>query len=641
MKSTVTLALWPEYHGQPTIPEGAQLWTVIINPINHGHAYNFTASESKSVSYPNFKHSGLRCVFNCKSLGSYTNSIDIDGHVTFIANSLCVALRRFMLYESYGMQGASLPVHIAIKFSDGPLVSFDTSLVVEKESIGFFLRPGPSPTPLHRFIDLASFFVEIGPPYPSEVEPADQTTALAQVATKTQCVNVAPIDNGAYRAAPPWSPLFDSCPGVHWSQRERRNAIVRVILHGKRLHGGVSKTLVIGDAGSADIVSTLREHKVEVLFQKCRENTSSGSDDEETFHYSNTGRYTFDNEKFDVVFIDTPSNGDLAVDTRQKCELATAFRDVGKVNESIIVSVSSMPTIVGTYDILDIPSRSATDTEAILRLRNTPGRILNDDDPLHCVILSTFEILVNGEGTVGKFHLPNHPIYSNFFPTFPDEPGVFICKQHEWNHVLLGRSYLVTASQPPLLRHIGGATNPLECYAALKSGTPFPLSTSLEETFSPPVNNIRILSSTFFSHNPRFLKMVAARYDELLEICNTSGIDAPEEVISVFSSPATAVLLNNFSEFRSSLYEEDEDNEKYYATDYDRVLPFEAMAIICSIQFFCIIRMYLYAHNDILEYENDAWDLQELLWRLTAFGTWEEKRWYMVLKFQKLFDGKH
>ncbi|ESZ92442.1 hypothetical protein SBOR_7159 [Sclerotinia borealis F-4128] len=613
MRSTVVLTVAPEYRGEPRIPSDAKTCIVVVNTLDGGWSYKFTVLFSKTPTHPRANPPGLIRAFANRSLDAYTNYVEVGNEGIFIANSLCVALQRFMLGESHHICNARLPVQIAIRFGDGPLVSLDTSFVVEEE-VAKFLRPGPPPNDLHRFIDLATYCVAIDIPAPRR-ERVEEKTALMEIATNAQCANISPIDEEAYRATCPDSPLFDSYPNVSSCSEERCDAITRVLLSGKSIHG-VSKALVIGSDGSAAIFSALRKQAIEVSFSRRRETYTYNDyeNDQEWFAYSPAGKYTFDKEKYDLVFIDMPSSEDLALDARQKCELATSLRDAGAIDGLIILS-------------------SATDNDAVLRLRNTPSGKLDVDDPFRCVLLGTFDILANGANTLGRFILPDHPIYSSFHPTLPNQSGVFICNQNEWSSVLSGRSYLLASSQMNSIHHhVRLAESPLQCYAALKVGAPSLLPTSLEKIFDSETWNIHFLPSSFFSHNPRFFDMVAARYDELSDICCNRGFDAPKEIFSSFSSRTTTVLLKDFSRSRFALHDDDLDEEDYLyedISDYNRVLPFETMAILCSISFFCILRMYLHAYDKILDRHMNAWDLQDLLWRLTAFGSWEEKRYYM------------
>lgn len=337
-----------------------------------------------------------------------------------------------------------------------------------------------------------------------------------------------------------------------------------------------------------------------------------------------------------MVFINKPSSTNHAVDARQKCELISSLRKACKVKGLIILSARSMPTISGSFDIIEIPDQSAIDEEAILSFRNTRGGTLDREDPLNCVILATVHITYDGANTRYRLNPPDHPIYSEFFPKLSDESYHLICKRNQWRDILLARSYLTAAFQRTSTKHLRQAENPLQCYAALKIGAPSPLPIGLKRIFHPSnVDSVRILPPVFFSRNPRFLEMVEARYDELLDLCEISEVDAPQEIISQFLGSGSTVLLYDISKFCNMLIISDGDDEN---KDYDRVLPFEAMAVLCSISFFCVLRMYLCAYNEILNASLNAWDLQDLLWRLTAFGTWEEKRWYMVMKFQQIFD---
>ncbi|APA14401.1 hypothetical protein sscle_12g091710 [Sclerotinia sclerotiorum 1980 UF-70] len=326
-----------------------------------------------------------------------------------------------------------------------------------------------------------------------------------------------------------------------------------------------------------------------------------------------------------------PSSKDPVVDTYRKCELASSLRESGKVNGSIIISVASMHTVVGIYDILDIPGKCSTDTEATLRQRNFSKGRLDVNDPLRCLIIGSLEIS-NGRDEVS---LPKYPIFSIFLCQNQNQLNVYTCWPQRWHDVLLGGPCLQAHAQKPSLRHVRSAKNPLECYAALRVGAPSPLPASLEETFkSIGERHIQILSSSFFSRNPRFIEMVSARYNELKEFCDKTLLDAPKEITSLYSGAAAIVLLSNLIDFRGSLTGfNGREGEIYH-----RVLLFEAMAVLCSIPFFCIIRMYLKAREEFLGDILHVWELQDLLWRLTAFGTWEEKRWYMVLKFNKLLD---
>ncbi|KAF7876340.1 hypothetical protein EAF04_001433 [Stromatinia cepivora] len=638
MKTTLVLALDASYRGRPSLPEDAQPWTVVMNSLNNGYAYNFTVTRSETISYSHGEHIDLRRAFDCMSLGSHTNSIEIDGRVTFIANSLCVALRRFMLGNSHRLRGTTLPVHIAIKFGDGPFVSFDTSFNVEVGLSDLLLRPGPPPTALHRFIDMATSSLKVEIPSPKSTprpEPVDEELLDMQLDIYRRPLSspATPVDRAYYTACSE-SPLFDALPVAGPAcDGEYDDAIVQMLLYGGPTRHAVSTALVIADPKSECIVTSLREKGVVVSAPRCHNTHGSCDLDEKRFEYSSSGKYEFDEEQYDVVYIKMPSSEDSVVDTYHKCELATSLRDSGKVNGSIIISVASMPTVVGIYDILDIPGNSSTDTVATLRLCNSPKGPLDGNDPLKCLMIGSLEIS-NGHDEVS---LPNHPVFSNFLCQNQNEPNVFTCWPERWHDVLFGRSYLQAHIQIPSFQHIRSAKNPLECYAALRVGAPSPLPASLEETFNPSkVYHIRILSSSFFSRNPRFVEMVSARYDELKEFCDETSLDAPKEITSLFSGPAATVLLNNLTDFRYSLIGFNGYEGRMY---HHRVLSFESMAVLCSISFFCIIRMYLKARKEFLDDIIDVWDLQDLLWRLTAFGTWEEKRWYMVLKFNKLLDG--
>ncbi|TGO42163.1 hypothetical protein BHYA_0012g00800 [Botrytis hyacinthi] len=333
-----------------------------------------------------------------------------------------------------------------------------------------------------------------------------------------------------------------------------------------------------------------------------------------------------------MVSINKPSSTNYAVDARQKCELISSLRKACKVKGLIILSVRSMPTISGVFDIMEIPDQSAIDAKAILSFRNTLGRTLDREDPLNCVILATVYASYDGANTRYRLNPPDHPIYSELSPKLSDESYHIICKRNQWSDILLARSYLTATLKRTSTKHVQQAENTLKCYAALKVGTPSSFPIGLERIFHPSsADSIRILPPFFFSRNPRFIEIVEARYDELLDLCEISEIGAPQEIISYGST----VLLYNLSKFHDMLIKSNDDNE---SKGYDRLLTFEAMAVLCSISFFCILRMYLCAYNEILHTSLNAWDLQDLLWRLTAFGTWDEKQWYMVMKFQQISD---
>ncbi|KAF7912121.1 uncharacterized protein EAF01_001142 [Botrytis porri] len=125
-------------------------------------------------------------------------------------------------------------------------------------------------------------------------------------------------------------------------------------------------------------------------------------------------------------------------------------------------------------------------------------------------------------------------------------PGVFLCGASQ--------SYLLANVLRPSFEHVLLAENPLQCYAALKIGAPSQFSISLRQKFmSDSVDHIDVLQSTFFSHNPRFIEMVGARYDKLKKFCHDTTTDAPETITSLFFSPAAIVLLQNLMGFRNSL----------------------------------------------------------------------------------------
>ncbi|APA14402.1 hypothetical protein sscle_12g091720 [Sclerotinia sclerotiorum 1980 UF-70] len=239
MKTTLVLALDASYRGKPSLPENAQLWTIVMNSLNDGYAYNFTVTRSETISYSRGNHLELRRAFGCQSLGSHTNSIEVDGRVTFIANSLCVALRRFMLGNSHRLRDATLPVHIAIRFGDGPFVSFDTSFKIEVGLFDLLLRPGPPPT-LYRFIDMATSSLRIEIPSPKltpKPEPVDEELSDMQLdnSDRRRSSTATPVDE-AYYAATSESPLFDALPsaGLTYSQ-EYDDATVQMLLYAAQL----------------------------------------------------------------------------------------------------------------------------------------------------------------------------------------------------------------------------------------------------------------------------------------------------------------------------------------------------------------------------------------------------------------------
>ncbi|KAF7860534.1 uncharacterized protein EAF02_010768 [Botrytis sinoallii] len=559
VKSRVVLAVDNSYWGQPTIPNGAKLWSVVIDSLDDGYAYNFTVTRSIEVRYLRADYARLRSAFSLKRLGSYTNSVDVDGDVTFVANSLCVALQRFMYNGSHRIRGATLPV--------GPTYGS--------------LFPGLSPLDLHRFIDMAilSMDIEIPSLTPKQV---DQDVASIE----NKFIEVASINDMSYRALGPESSLFDAYPSPRSCSWTRDKAIARMLLHGQQPNDGNSKVLVIGKDKSMRVVCALRAEEIDVRFLEFDGICCRGSQKNEEFNYSQTGDYKFKGEQYDMVFINKPSSTNHAVDARQKCELISSLRKACKVKGLIILSVRSMPTISGVFDIIEIPDQSAIDEEAILSFRNTLGGTLDREDPLNCVILATVYVTYDGANTRYRLNPPDHPIYSEFFPKLSDESYHLICKRNQWSDILLARSYLTAAFQRTSTKHVRQAENPLQCYAALKVGAPSPL----------PIG-IRILPPYFFSRNPRFLEMVEARYDELLDLCDISEIDAPQKIISQFLGSGSTALLYNLSKFHDMLIKSHDDDE---SKDYDRVLPFEAMAVLCSISFFCILRMYLCAYNEIL-----------------------------------------
>ncbi|TGO24693.1 hypothetical protein BPAE_0097g00010 [Botrytis paeoniae] len=422
MKPTVVLALDDSYRGLPSLPKNAQTWTIVINSLNDGYAYNFTATRANEIIYSRSEHAELRAAFALTRLGSYTNSIEVDGRVTFIANSLCVTLRRFMLGESRRVQGVTIPAHIAIKFCDGPFFDMNTAFNVEVENVPRFLRPGPSTTQsLHEFIDMATYFLKIEIPSQKPLrrtEPMDEDPNPFNDRVGSISLSTIPFDKEAYYSVSSNSPLFDACATAHLRCDVRSgigedDTIVQALLHSGRGGSAVSTALVIA--------------------------------------HDATGKYEFD-EHYNVGYIDMPSTKELTVDTRQKCKLAAYLRDSGRR------------------------------------------------------------------------------------------------------------------------------------YAALKIGAPSQFSTSLEQEFmSTSVDHIDVLPSLFFSHNPRFIEMVSARYDKLKEFCHDTTTDAPETMTSLFFSPAVTVLLRSLMGFRNSWNEFDPYDEK---RGYHRMVLFEAMATLCSIPFF-------------------------------------------------------
>ncbi|KAF7883043.1 hypothetical protein EAF00_011532 [Botryotinia globosa] len=601
MKSTVVLALDDSYRGLPSLPKNAQMWTIVINSLNDGYAYNFTITRSKEIIHSRSEHAELRAAFALTKLGSYTNSIAVDGHVTFIANSLCVALRRFMLGESRRIQGANIPVHIAIKFGDGPFFDMNTAFNVEVENFLLFLHPEPSTTQsLHDFIDMATSSLKIKLPSPKSfprMERIDGDSDLSNDRVGPRSPSTIPLDKEAYYSVTSDSPLFDACATANSpidvrSGIGKDDTLVQALLHGGRGGSAVSKALLIAHDASKEIGTSLQEKGILVTLLGHCDTDSDPQMKVGGFRYSGTGKYEFD-EHYDVAYIDMPSSKKLTIDTYQKCKLAAYLHDSGTVKGSIMILVGSMPTEKGKYNILNIPGHTGTSTDTILHLRSSFDDSLDREETLKCLIIGTISV---AKGKIlRRVTLPRHPIFTSFLDELA--PGLFLCDDNQWNHVLLGQSYLLANVLQSSFEHVLLAENPLQCYAALKVGAPSQFSTSLQRKFmSDSVDHIDVLPSAFFSHNPRFIEMVSARYDELKAFCHDTTADAPEKIISLFFSPAATVLLQSLTGFRNSLKEFDPyDEERGYHRDF--------------------------------------------LCRLTAFGTWQEKRWYMTLKFGKLLDG--
>ncbi|KAF7929977.1 uncharacterized protein EAE97_009574 [Botrytis byssoidea] len=582
MKSTVVLAWVDSYHGLPSLPKNAQMWTIVINSLNDGYAYNFTVTRPKEIIYSRSEHAELRAAF---------------------ALTMLVALRRFMLGESRRMQGANIPVHIAIKFGDGPFFDMSTAFKVEDENFPLFLHPGPSTTqPSHDFIDMAASSLKIELPSPKSsprTKPIDGDSDLSNDRVGPRSLSTIPLDKEAYYSVSSDSPLFDACATAN----SRGSA--------------VSTALVIAHNASKEIGTSLREKGIHVTLLRHRDTDNDPQMELGGFRYSGTGEYEFD-EHYDVAYIDMPSSKKLTIDTYQKCKLAAHLRDSGTVKGSIMILVGSMLIEKGKYDILDIPGHTGTSKDTIVHLRSSFNDSLYSEEPLKCLIIGTISV-AKGEN-LRRVTLARHPIFASFLDELA--LGLFLCDDNQWNHVLLGQSYLLANVLRSSFEHVLLAENPLQCYAALKVGAPSQFSTSFQRKFmSDSVDHIDVLPSAFFFHNPRFIEMVSARYDELKAFCHDTTADVPEKITSLFFSPPATVLLQSLMGFRNSLNEFDPYDEE---RGYHRVVPFEAMAILCS---------------KFIGNSTSVWKFQDFLCRPTAFGTWQEKRWYMTLKFGKLLDG--
>ncbi|KAF5876776.1 uncharacterized protein Bfra_003182 [Botrytis fragariae] len=499
MKSTVVLALDNSYRGLPSLPKNAQMWTIVINSLNYGS-----------------EHAELRAALALTRLGSYTNSMEVDGRVTFIADSLCVTLRRFILGESRRMQGATIPVHIAIKFGDSPFFDMKTAFDVEVENVPLFLRPGPSTNQsLHDFIDMATSSLNIAMPSSKSLlrtEPIDEDSDLSNDRVGPRSLSTISLDKEAYHSVSSDSPLFDACATAN-SRCDVRygigkdDTIVQALLHAGRGGSAVSTALVIAHDASKEICTSLREKEILVTLLGHRVTDNDPQMELGGFRYSSTGKYEFD-EHYDVAYIDIPSSKELTVDTHQKCKLAAYLRDSGRVKGSIMISVGSMPAEKDKCDILNIYGHTGTSTDTIFRLRSSFDDSLYSEEPFKCLIMGTIDV-AKGE-ILRRFTLPCHPIFTSFLDELT--PGLFFCEENQWNHVLLGQSYLLANGLWSSFEHVLLAENPLQCYAALKIDTPSQFSTSLEQYFmSTSVDHIDVSPSLFFSHKPRFIEMMSAR----------------------------------------------------------------------------------------------------------------------------------
>ncbi|KAJ8063507.1 hypothetical protein OCU04_007383 [Sclerotinia nivalis] len=240
MKTTLVLALDASYGGRPSLPHDAQLWTVVMNSLNDGYAYNFIVTGSETISYTRGEHLDLRLAFGC-------------------------------------------------------------------------LRP-PS-TSLHRFIDMATSSLNIEIPSPKSIprpEPVEQELLDMQldIYRRPRPSTATPVDRAYYTACSE-SPLFDALPSAGPAyDGEYDNAIVQMLLYGGPTRHAVSTALVIADPKSECIVTSLRDKGVVVSAPRCHNTHRSCDLDEKRFEYSSSGKYEFDEEQYDVVYIKTPSSED-------------------------------------------------------------------------------------------------------------------------------------------------------------------------------------------------------------------------------------------------------------------------------------------------------------------------------------------
>jgi len=149
------------------------------------------------------------------------------------------------------------------------------------------------------------------------------------------------------------------------------------------------------------------------------------------------------------------------------------------------------------------------------------------------------------------------------------------------------------------------------------------------------VRDVPGIPAGLLSISPTLRSCVATRYRSLARLCVRAPGSDPSGFSAIFKNPRAGYLLEGLSELRSHL-----KDDIAIAREY-RVLPWEALAVLASADYFMLMHRYVHAVSRVVGKPMHTWELQRMLFSLTAHGTHEERMAYVCMKLGDLFTRNY
>jgi len=614
--------------------------------------YTNKAFEAKyRVQYGN-----LMAPFRFDTLGGYVgieeDTLNKKVYTIFNASTLSIALHKLTTGLFDVPFGVTKNVAVKLTFQTGASVEFETVFEILPNSPTKFPFPHFTAPPTHRALDLVGTTLDDEmdlptTPLPSTYVPVtDVTNTKGDVAMTEEipytemATNVTVLDTAAYEELGVYDEVFDALVHAAASPAEKFGSLAELLALGV---GEAKKALVIGDhpgtTASALCRLGLDVTGIDPLnFSTVTMNPNMGP------YFRVKGSVRFDTsveevEKiaedsgWDLILVCASSEESAEVDTARNLELAKAF--FRKERCLVAFQARSMPLGEGEYGIFHLPGHSVQGAESYMWIRSLEGlemRVPGYEEKIKRHVLNRLYVSAPVDGVSEyRVDVDAHGINKLFFPVDPADDKKFVVSPEVWYDYMLGRHYINAAAMSANMHHgLLSATDPVEMWAELLSlvGCTRPGGSALSNKFNPyDVVPIPGVPQAFFERNPRLLKVVNARYNNLLRFCQPTELKVDANVMDLMGSSGCGVLLSGLSRVRAEI------GIELRIAKYDRVLPYEAMAILCSKAFNNIVMLYCHAMQWTMRRPVHAWELQYMLWSLTSFGTWQEKLRYMADRF--------